>query len=101
MDISGLSGSGNSVLKVMSDRVQAMRMDCIARGIGRMPETWEWLSEHEVKRDFAMASGSTDNDDEDSARAFGKAMAQCERLGLVERGEGPGCTSIKLRYSPA
>ncbi len=93
--MSAIGRNADLVVKVMRDRVEAMKADCLKRGIGIMPDGWKWLSEVEMREEFIKAS-SSEMDRAAAAVAFGQGMAQCERLGIVERAEGPGSTSIYL-----
>lgn len=77
--------------------------------MGVLPESERWVSEHEMRERFVdaharrIAIGMTEDEREavqaerrEASASFGKGLATCERLGIVERDPAPLSTSIRL-----
>ncbi len=83
------------IVKIMKDRVEAIRTGWPGGALIKLPDGCEWLNEHDVREQFKDVTSEL-YEAGFNLSAFGRALHESERQGIVERGAGPGCTSIRL-----
>lgn len=104
----------NEVTKIARDLMDAVESDFQQRWKGAMPDSWNWFSEFDLREVYVdrrarRITSAEDTKERDVIREerkpfdveFSKVLAQCERLGLIQRHDVPGSTSMRLPHGGA